>query len=77
MDYGVTTAIIHTLLHAKKYSENPECRCGPEYTNYHPDIHTFNAIQKVLQREMPLNSLRGCCAKDPDKNNIKHHHKCI
>ena len=22
----------------KKYIENPECRCGPEWTNYHPDI---------------------------------------
>ena len=22
----------------KKYIENPECRCGPECTNHHPDI---------------------------------------
>ena len=26
----------------KKYIENPECSCGPECTNYHPDICKYS-----------------------------------
>ena len=43
MDKGVTTPIIHTLLHAKKCIQNPECRCGPECTNnYHTVICKYS-----------------------------------
>ena len=45
------------LAPCKKYIENPECRCGPECTNYQPRyMQIFYAIQKVLQRQMLQNS---------------------
>ena len=75
MDLGVTTAIIHTLLHEKNVLKTlyvDADQNAPITTQIFANI-LFNS-QSATMWDATEFTLRGQCAKDPHKNNIKHHH---